>query len=107
MPNKIRGEVEATLSGKTYTLCLTLGALAELESAFECETLIEVIERFQSGNVKAQDLITVIAAGLKGAGHEIKEQDVAMMQIEGGVKASVSLVSELFNSAFNFEDHAE
>ena len=33
MANAHRGEIEATLGGKPYTLCLTLGALAELEHA--------------------------------------------------------------------------
>ena len=34
MVNTHRGEIEAVLDGKTYRLCLTLGALAELEHAF-------------------------------------------------------------------------
>ena len=32
--NRRRGEVAARIDGKDYTLCLTLGALAELEDAF-------------------------------------------------------------------------
>ena len=35
MANAHRGEIEAELSGRTYVLCLTLGALAELEHAFK------------------------------------------------------------------------
>lgn len=31
MANRHRGEIEAELGGKKRTLCLTLGALAELE----------------------------------------------------------------------------
>lgn len=34
MTNRRRGEVAVELGGKRYTLCLTLGALAELEEAF-------------------------------------------------------------------------
>jgi hypothetical protein len=34
MVNRHRGEIEAILDGKSYRLCLTLGALAELEHAF-------------------------------------------------------------------------
>lgn len=37
MANKHRGEVTARLDGKDYTLCLTLGALAEMEQAFGAE----------------------------------------------------------------------
>ena len=52
MANSHRGEIEVTLEGKTYPLCLTLGALAELETAFGSEDLIAVIERFQNGKIK-------------------------------------------------------
>ena len=31
MANRYRGEIDARLDGKPHTLCLTLGALAELE----------------------------------------------------------------------------
>jgi uncharacterized phage protein (TIGR02216 family) len=34
MVNRHRGEIEAMLDGRSYRLCLTLGALAELEYAF-------------------------------------------------------------------------
>ena len=34
MANPRRGEIDAHFDGKPYTLCLTLGALAELEHAF-------------------------------------------------------------------------
>ena len=33
MANRLRGEIEAELDGKRWTVCLTLGALAELETA--------------------------------------------------------------------------
>ena len=51
MVNSHRGEIEVTLEGKRYPLCLTLGALAELETAFESEDLVAVIERFQNGKI--------------------------------------------------------
>jgi hypothetical protein len=37
--NKARGEAALTLDGVTYRLCLTLGALAEIEAALGVETL--------------------------------------------------------------------
>ncbi len=42
MVNRHRGEVAARLDGRDWTLCLTLGALAELESAFETDNLSEL-----------------------------------------------------------------
>jgi hypothetical protein len=37
--NRHRGEIEARFDGKPYRLCLTLGALAELEDAFAADDL--------------------------------------------------------------------
>ena len=48
MANPHRGEIEVELGGKTYTLCLTLGALAELEQAYGGIDLIALAERFET-----------------------------------------------------------
>jgi hypothetical protein len=73
MPNPHRGEIEARLDGRPYTLCLTLGALAELEHAFGHEDMLALAERFQSGRLSARDAQRIIAAGLRGAGHDIPD----------------------------------
>ena len=44
--NRRRGEVEAVLDGERRILCLTLGALAELETAFCADDLTGLAERF-------------------------------------------------------------
>jgi len=44
MVNRHRGEIEATLDGKSYWLCLTLGALAELEHAFGEDDMLAIAE---------------------------------------------------------------
>jgi len=104
MANALRGEIDVVLDGRPYTACLTLGALAELESAFGSETLIGVIERFQSGQVKAGDMITVITAGLRAGGHDVSASDVAAMQVEGGVEGYVDIVAQLLKATFGFSD---
>ena len=101
MVNRQRGEIEVTLEGKTYPLCLTLGTLAELETAFGVDDLVEVIERFQNGKVKTSDIITILAAGLKGAGTDVSKEDIAKMKIDKGVKAYIDIVAELLNATFN------
>ena len=70
MANRHRGEIEAELGGETYVLCLTLGALAELESAYGDQDLIAIAERFETGRIGASDAIRIIGAGLRGGGHE-------------------------------------
>jgi hypothetical protein len=54
MVNRHRGEIEATLDGKSYRLCLTLGSLAELEHAFGEDDMLAVAERFEAGRIAAR-----------------------------------------------------
>ena len=55
MANAHRGEIEAVLDGKTFRLCLTLGALAELEAAFGDEDMLALAPRFEGGRLSARD----------------------------------------------------
>ncbi len=73
MANRHRGEIEADLGGKRRTLVLTLGALAELESAFGADDLVALAERFGAGRLSARDLVRIISAGLRGAGESISD----------------------------------
>ena len=102
MPNKYRGEIEAEIGGDRRTLVLTLGALAELESAFEACDLVALAERFGSGRLSARDLVRIIAAGLRGAGENVSDDEVARMTVEGGASGYVRIAAELI--AATFED---
>ena len=88
------------LDGRPYRLCLTLGALAELEDALGVEDLTGIAERFAGGRVGARDLIHVIAAGLRGGGHAVTTEDVAAMRIEGGATSQARLCAQLLAAAF-------
>ena len=100
MPNRHRGEIEACLDGNPHTLCLTLGALAELEHAFGHEDMMALAERFQSGRLSARDAQRIIGAGLRGAGHDIDDAAVARMQAEGGAAGFVDIVARLLTATF-------
>ncbi len=100
MANAHRGEIEAELGGQTYTLCLTLGALAEIEHAYGGEDLIAIAERFEKGRIKATDAIKVIGAGLRGAGHNFKDEDVAKLSVCGGAPGYLRIVAELLKATF-------
>jgi hypothetical protein len=102
MPNKYRGEIEAELGGARRTLVLTLGALAELESAFGACDLVALAERFGSGRLAARDLVRIIGCGLRGAGETITDDEVAAMTVEGGAAGYVGIAAELI--AATFED---
>ena len=66
--NARRGEISAEFDGKPFRLCLTLGALAELENAFGAGDLNALAERFGTGRLSAKDMMEIIAAGMRGGG---------------------------------------
>ena len=100
MANRHRGEIDAELGGKTYTLCLTLGALAELESAYGDEDMIAIAERFEKGRIGATDAIRVIGAGLRGAGNAIGNDEVAGLTVAGGAPGYLAIVARLLTATF-------
>lgn len=100
MANRHRGEIEAELDGRRFTLCLTLGALAEIENAYGGEDLIAIAERFEKGRISATDAIRVIGAGLRGAGHPVSDGEVAAMRIAGGAAGYLDIVIRLLKATF-------
>ena len=104
--NRKRGEIVANLGGKDRCLCLTLGALAKLESAFAVDDLTALGARFSSGRLSARDLMTIIHAGLEGGGHTFTIDDVAEMQADGGIAGYATIVSELLTVTFGQADDA-
>lgn len=104
MSNPYRGTISTSLSGERYTLALTLGALAELESAFAAGNLLELAERFEKGRLSANDVIKILGAGLRGGGHTISDEAVARLHHEGGAAGMVRLVQALLLATFGGAD---
>lgn len=104
MVNRRRGEIEAQFDGKAYTLCLTLGALAELEAAFGDEDMLALATRFERGRLSAVDVQKILAAGLKGGGHDVSVADVAEMRADGGAAGFVDVVAQLLTVTFGGDD---
>ncbi|MDB5569071.1 MAG: transfer agent family protein [Hyphomicrobiales bacterium] len=100
MANARRGDIEAQFGATRYTLRLTLGALAELESAFGATDLVGLAARFESGRLSARDLLRIIGAGLRGAGHPLTDDDVAKLPVEGGLPAYARIASDLLAVTF-------
>ena len=100
MANRHRGEIDAELGGRAYRLCLTLGALAELESAYGGEDLLALAQRFEQGRIAASDAIRIIAAGLRGGGHEVSDGEVAAITAEGGAAGFLRIVVKLLAATF-------
>ncbi|MFC0634888.1 GTA-gp10 family protein [Brevundimonas balnearis] len=66
--NGVRGEVSARLAGEDRRLCLTLGALAEIETGLGVRGAEAVAERMR--RLSAKDLTVVLAALLRGGGED-------------------------------------
>ena len=67
--NGARGEVAATLAGAERRLCLTLGALAEIEAGLGVSGIAALGERMRV--LSAGDLMVVLAALLRGGGESV------------------------------------
>jgi hypothetical protein len=80
MTNAIRGEAALLAGGKSYTLLLTLGALAEIEDALG--DLRELGSRLKQA--RAGDLAQVAAALLKGGGHTLTPAEVLALPVDLG-----------------------
>lgn len=66
--NGPRGEVAIVIDGKSRRLCLTLGALAELETVFGCQTLSDLQVRLKA--MSAAELMSVVGILLRAGGEE-------------------------------------
>lgn len=97
--NRARGEIGALLDGRPYTLCLTLGALAELEAAFEVDDLAALAGRLAEG-LSSADIRTILGAGLRGGGHDVPDDVIADMRAEGGAAGMARLCAELIAATF-------
>ena len=83
--NSARGEVALEIDGRVRRLCLTLGALAEIETAFGCKELRELDLRMRA--LSAKDLVVVLGALLRGGGEAALAERISEMVISPGAAA--------------------
>ncbi len=100
MVNPWAGEVSVTLDGQEHALKLTLGALAELEAELRDETIVELIERFETGAFATGDVLALLIAGLRGGGWTGTSADLLTVEIEGGLMAATKAAAQLLARAF-------
>jgi hypothetical protein len=100
MPNRRRGEVALALAGERYTLCLTLGALAELEDVFGVAHLPALGERLSNGRISSRDLLKLLTAGLRGGGQALDEAAVAALPLAGDLEAIATAVGDMLVATF-------
>jgi len=100
MANPWTGEVALVIDGERRVMKLTLGALAELEAELKSDSLVALVERFESGGFSARDVLALLLAGLRGGGHGIGAGELARAEIEGGPVAAARAAAELLARAF-------
>ncbi|RBI75729.1 gene transfer agent family protein [Roseovarius sp. TE539] len=100
MANPWTGEVALDIDGERRVLKLTLGALAELEAELETGTLVELVERFESGAFSTRDVLGLIVAGLRGGGWQGGASDLVSADIAGGPVGAARAAAELLARAF-------
>jgi len=100
MVNPFAGEVAITLDGEVRVAKLTLGALAELESAIGAPSLVDLVQRFESGAFSGRDVMALIVAGLRGGGWQGTAADLLTVDIAGGPVAAARAAGELLARAF-------
>lgn len=88
--NPARGEVRIELEGDTRVLCLTLGALAELEATFGCDSLQDLQLRLK--RLSARELGTVLQILLRAGG---SSDDISSVRPGSAARA----VAEAFHAA--------
>ena len=100
MANPFAGEVRLVMDNRAHELRLTLGALAELEAELEGESILQLIERFETGEFSTRDVLALIVAGLRGGGWAGTSGDLLSIEIEGGLLEATRVAAQLLARAF-------
>lgn len=100
MANPWAGEVAVVLDGERHIAKLTLGALAELEAALDTGSLIDLVERFETGRFSTRDVLALLVAGLRGGGWQGTAEDLRTVVISGGPIEAARVAAELLARAF-------
>ncbi|GAW36202.1 hypothetical protein RA2_03272 [Roseovarius sp. A-2] len=104
MANPWEGEVALVIGGERYVMRLTLGALAELETALSQGSLVDLVARFEEGAFSTRDVLALIVAGLRGGGWRGSTSDLLSAEIEGGPLAAARAAAELLARAFSLPE---
>ncbi|MEM7643473.1 MAG: gene transfer agent family protein [Pseudomonadota bacterium] len=98
--NPWAGEVALVVDGERRVCKLTLSALAELEASMEADSLVALVDRFETGGFRARDVIALLVAGLRGGGWVGGARDLAAAEIEGGPVEATRVAALLLGRAF-------
>ncbi len=104
MANPWEGEVAIRFGGERHVMKLTLGALAELEASMAADSLVGLVERFETGAFSTRDVLALVVAGLRGGGWRGDASDLLTVEIEGGAPEAARLAGQLLVRAFAYPE---
>lgn len=93
--NGARGEVAVVLAGEPARLCLTLGALAEIETALAVGDGEPLAGRLKA--VTARDVAAILCALLKGGG--VSDADASRIAAQATPSEAARAVADAFTAA--------
>ncbi|UOF79277.1 phage tail assembly chaperone protein [Caudoviricetes sp.] len=71
MANKARGYSDIKIGAETFTVCLGIGALAEIENEFGVESFEEALNFGEDGKVSARRLLKFMHGLMRGNGIDL------------------------------------
>jgi hypothetical protein len=98
--NPYAGEVALVLDGERHVLRLTLGALAALEAELGADSLVALVERFETGRFATRDVVALLIAGLRGGGWRGAPDALMDGEIAGGPVEAARIAALLLARAF-------
>ncbi len=104
MINALRGEALWHHDGRDYRLCLTLGALAELEHHFAADGLAALSARLSKGDLSARDIIALLRAGLRGAGETTPPDFFDRLPVSAVLPGAFNAIAAMISAAFGDEE---
>ena len=100
--NHKRGEESITIDGQDHTLCLTLGALAELEETLGQGSLAALQERLKSPRI--HDVLLILHALLRGGGAGLTLEVLKASNVDFG-QATRAIAAAFRNINTSTEKH--
>lgn len=98
--NPWAGEVAVTINGTAHVCKLTLGALAELETQLDEDSLVALVQRFEGQAFSSRDVMALLVAGLRGGGWQGTAADLMTAEIAGGPVQAAQVAATLLARAF-------
>ena len=86
--------------GHTYKQVFARGVELRLETALEAGSLIDLVERFETGRFSTRDVLALIVAGLRGGGWQGTADQLRCVEIGGGPVEAARAAATLLARAF-------